>query len=118
MARNNMPVLTAEGGLNRYLDEIRKFPMLEPQEEYMLAKRYSEHEDRNAAHKLVQFAARLRAADRRPFSSPGASRLSPSDRASAHGRGDALRERVACGYDGTDRRAAHLAVSFHHRMRE
>ena len=59
MARNNMPVLTAEGGLNRYLDEIRKFPMLEPQEEYMLAKRYSEHEDRNAAHKLVTSHLRL-----------------------------------------------------------
>jgi RNA polymerase sigma-32 factor len=59
MARNNMPVLTAEGGLNRYLDEIRKFPMLEPQEEYMLAKRYSEHQDRNAAHKLVTSHLRL-----------------------------------------------------------
>jgi RNA polymerase sigma-32 factor len=59
MARNTMPVLTAEGGLNRYLDEIRKFPMLEPQEEYMLAKRYSEHEDRNAAHKLVTSHLRL-----------------------------------------------------------
>ena len=59
MARNNMPVLTAEGGLNRYLDEIRKFPMLEPQEEYMLAKRYSEHQDRNAAHKLVTHHLRL-----------------------------------------------------------
>ena len=58
MARN-MPVLTAEGGLNRYLDEIRKFPMLEPQEEYMLAKRYSEHQDRNAAHKLVTSHLRL-----------------------------------------------------------
>ena len=59
MARNTMPVLTAEGGLNRYLDEIRKFPMLEPQEEYMLAKRYAEHEDRNAAHKLVTSHLRL-----------------------------------------------------------
>jgi RNA polymerase sigma-32 factor len=53
-------MLTAgEGGLNRYLDEIRKFPMLEPQEEYMLAKRYQEHEDRNAAHKLVTSHLRL-----------------------------------------------------------
>ena len=59
MARNTMPVLTAEGGLNRYLDEIRKFPMLEPQEEYMLAKRYQDHEDRNAAHKLVTSHLRL-----------------------------------------------------------
>jgi len=59
MARNSMPVLTAEGGLNRYLDEIRKFPMLEPQEEYMLAKRYQEHQDRNAAHKLVTSHLRL-----------------------------------------------------------
>jgi len=54
-----MPMLTAEGGLNRYLDEIRKFPMLEPQEEYMLAKRYAEHQDRNAAHKLVTSHLRL-----------------------------------------------------------
>ncbi|MGV3549836.1 RNA polymerase sigma factor RpoH [Rhizobium sp.] len=59
MARNTMPMLTAEGGLNRYLDEIRKFPMLEPQEEYMLAKRYQEHEDRTAAHKLVTSHLRL-----------------------------------------------------------
>jgi RNA polymerase sigma-32 factor len=59
MARNNMPVLTAEGGLNRYLDEIRKFPMLEPQEEYMLAKRFAEHQDRNAAHRMVTSHLRL-----------------------------------------------------------
>jgi RNA polymerase sigma-32 factor len=59
MARSSMPMLTAEGGLNRYLDEIRKFPMLEPQEEYMLAKRYQEHEDRTAAHKLVTSHLRL-----------------------------------------------------------
>ncbi len=60
MARNTLPMLTAgEGGLNRYLDEIRRFPMLEPQEEYMLAKRYAEHEDRNAAHKLVTSHLRL-----------------------------------------------------------
>jgi len=59
MARNTMPMLTAEGGLNRYLDEIRKFPMLEPQEEYMLAKRYQEHQDRPAAHKLVTSHLRL-----------------------------------------------------------
>jgi RNA polymerase sigma-32 factor len=53
-------MLTAgEGGLNRYLDEIRRFPMLEPQEEYMLAKRYAEHEDRTAAHKLVTSHLRL-----------------------------------------------------------
>jgi RNA polymerase sigma-32 factor len=53
-------MLTAgEAGLNRYLDEIRRFPMLEPQEEYMLAKRYNEHEDRNAAHKLVTSHLRL-----------------------------------------------------------
>eukprot|EP01035_Chromulina_nebulosa_P039170 gene39170-52938_t len=53
-------MLTAgEGGLNRYLAEIRRFPMLEPQEEYMLAKRFAEHEDRNAAHKLVTSHLRL-----------------------------------------------------------
>ncbi|SIQ37077.1 RNA polymerase, sigma 32 subunit, RpoH [Rhizobium sp. RU20A] len=60
MARNTLPSITAgEGGLNRYLDEIRKFPMLEPQEEYMLAKRYQEHDDRKAAHKLVTSHLRL-----------------------------------------------------------
>lgn len=56
----NIPVLTAgEGGLSRYLDEIRRFPMLEPQEEYMLAKRYREHEDPAAAEKLVTSHLRL-----------------------------------------------------------
>ncbi|AFL53711.1 RNA polymerase sigma-32 factor [Sinorhizobium fredii] len=60
MARNTLPSIAAgEGGLNRYLDEIRKFPMLEPQEEYMLAKRYQEHDDRSAAHKLVTSHLRL-----------------------------------------------------------
>ena len=53
MARGLPAIMSGEGGLSRYLDEIRKFPMLEPQEEYMLAKRYLEHEDRNAAHRLV-----------------------------------------------------------------
>ncbi|MBD9387204.1 RNA polymerase sigma factor RpoH [Rhizobium sp. CG4] len=60
MARNSLPSITAgEAGLNRYLDEIRKFPMLEPQEEYMLGKRYAEHGDRDAAHKLVTSHLRL-----------------------------------------------------------
>ena len=60
MARSYLPTMTAgEAGLNRYLDEIRKFPMLEPQEEYMLAKRYQEHQDRDAAHRLVTSHLRL-----------------------------------------------------------
>ncbi len=54
-----LPVLTTESGLARYLSEIRKFPMLEPQEEYMLAKRWREHGDRDAAHKLVTSHLRL-----------------------------------------------------------
>jgi RNA polymerase sigma-32 factor len=54
-----LPVLANEGGLSRYLDEIRKFPMLEPHEEYMLAKRWREHGDREAAHKLVTSHLRL-----------------------------------------------------------
>jgi RNA polymerase sigma-32 factor len=54
-----MPIVTAEGGLSRYLEEIRRFPMLEPQEEYMLAKRWREHGDREAAHKLVTSHLRL-----------------------------------------------------------
>jgi RNA polymerase sigma-32 factor len=51
--------LTAESGLSRYLEDIRKFPMLEPQDEYMLAKRWREHGDRDAAHKLVTSHLRL-----------------------------------------------------------
>jgi len=54
-----LPILTAESGLSRYLEEIRRFPMLEPQEEYMLAKRWREHGDRTAAHKLVTSHLRL-----------------------------------------------------------
>jgi RNA polymerase sigma-32 factor len=48
-----------EGGLSRYLAEIRKFPLLDPQEEYMLAKRWREHEDTEAAHRLVTSHLRL-----------------------------------------------------------
>ena len=60
MAQTSLPVLAAgEGGLSRYLDEIRRFPMLEPQEEYMLAKRYLDYDDRDAAHKLVTSHLRL-----------------------------------------------------------
>ena len=56
----NLPVVSAGGnGLARYMQEIRKFPMLEPDEEYMLAKRYLEHDDRDAAHKLVTSHLRL-----------------------------------------------------------
>jgi RNA polymerase sigma-32 factor len=54
-----LPILSAETGLSRYLDEIRRFPMLEPQEEYMLAKRWREHGDRDAAHRLVTSHLRL-----------------------------------------------------------
>src|SRR5512132_4321742 len=54
-----LPILTAEPGLTHYLEEIRRFPMLERQEEYMLAKRWREHGDRNAAHKLVTSHLRL-----------------------------------------------------------
>ena len=54
-----LPVVTAEGGLARYLEEIRRFPMLEPQQEYMLAKSWREHGDRDAAHKLVTSHLRL-----------------------------------------------------------
>ena len=54
-----VPILTAESGLSRYLEEIRRFPMLEPQDEYMLAKRWREHGDRDAAHKLVTSHLRL-----------------------------------------------------------
>ena len=59
MAQTSLPVLTPEGGLSRYLDEIRKFPMLEPKEEYTLAKDWREKNDRAAAHKLVTSHLRL-----------------------------------------------------------
>ena len=60
MARNAaLPILTAEPGLPHYLEEIRRFPMLERQEEYMLAKCWREHGDRDAAHKLVTSHLRL-----------------------------------------------------------
>ncbi len=56
----NIPVVSnSEGGLSRYLNEIRRFPMLEPQEEYMLAKRYADYDDKSAAHKLVTSHLRL-----------------------------------------------------------
>jgi RNA polymerase sigma-32 factor len=54
-----MPALKAESGLSHYLEEIRRFPMLEPQQEYMLAKSWREHGDRDAAHKLVTSHLRL-----------------------------------------------------------
>src|SRR3954462_4106480 len=54
-----LPILTAESGLTRYLEEIRRFPMLEPQDEYTLAKRWSEHGDRDPANKLVTSHLRL-----------------------------------------------------------
>ncbi|MEM6277690.1 MAG: RNA polymerase sigma factor RpoH [Pseudomonadota bacterium] len=57
----NLPAPTPEGGLNRYLQEIRKFPMLEPEEEYMLAKAWVEQEDTRAAHKMVTSHLRLAA---------------------------------------------------------
>src|ERR1700756_3994567 len=60
MARNAaLPILTAEPGLTHYLEEIRRFPMLERQEEHLLAKRWREHGDRDAAHKLVTSHLRL-----------------------------------------------------------
>src|SRR6202165_269274 len=60
MARNAAPpIFTAEPGLTHYLEEVRRFPMLERQEEYLLAKRWREHGDRDAAHKLVTSHLRL-----------------------------------------------------------
>jgi RNA polymerase sigma-32 factor len=59
MNRNALPTVTPEGGLTRYLQEIRKFPLLEPEEEYMLAKSWREHDDTDAAHRLVTSHLRL-----------------------------------------------------------
>ncbi|MCC6864477.1 MAG: RNA polymerase sigma factor RpoH [Rhodobacteraceae bacterium] len=58
---SKLPAPSPEQGLNRYLQEIRKFPLLEPEEEYMLAKRWVDHEDARAAHKLVTSHLRLAA---------------------------------------------------------
>ncbi|HEY0312364.1 MAG TPA: RNA polymerase sigma factor RpoH [Allosphingosinicella sp.] len=54
-----IPAMGGEAGLNRYLAEIRKFPILAPEEEYMLAKRWTEHQDTDAAAKLVNSHLRL-----------------------------------------------------------
>ena len=60
MATKSLPTVgSGSVGLSRYLDEIRKFPMLEPNEEYMLAKSWKEHGDSEAAHKLVTSHLRL-----------------------------------------------------------
>jgi len=57
----NLPAPTPEGGLNRYMQEIRKFPLLEPEEEYMLAKNWVEKQDTKAAHRMVTSHLRLAA---------------------------------------------------------
>jgi RNA polymerase sigma-32 factor len=57
----NLPAPSPENGLSRYLQQIRKFPMLEPEEEYMLAKRWVEEQDTEAAHKMVTSHLRLAA---------------------------------------------------------
>ncbi|WP_296600553.1 RNA polymerase sigma factor RpoH [Phenylobacterium sp.] len=59
MAVNALAVMSPEGGLSRYLSEIRKFPMLPKDEEFMLAKRWQEHQDAEAAHKMVTSHLRL-----------------------------------------------------------
>ena len=58
---DKLPAPSPEQGLNRYLQEIRKFPLLEPEEEYMLAKAWVDHQDAEAAHKLVTSHLRLAA---------------------------------------------------------
>ncbi|GIL01987.1 MAG: RNA polymerase sigma factor RpoH [Alphaproteobacteria bacterium] len=59
MAQTLPSIAAGDSGLARYMEEIRRFPMLEPDEEYMLAKRYQEHGDRDAAHRLVTSHLRL-----------------------------------------------------------
>ncbi|HEY5226859.1 MAG TPA: RNA polymerase sigma factor RpoH [Methylovirgula sp.] len=59
MSSRGLPALQGEGGLSRYLTEIRKFPLLDPQEEYMFAKAWREHEDPEAARRLVTSHLRL-----------------------------------------------------------
>jgi RNA polymerase sigma-32 factor len=59
MSNVALPVLSGEGGLSRYMSEIRRFPVLKPEQEFMLAKRYQEHQDPRAAHQLVTSHLRL-----------------------------------------------------------
>jgi RNA polymerase sigma-32 factor len=59
MTTKNLPAPSNEGSLRRYLDEVRKFPMLAPDEEYMLAKAWRERDDTDAAHRLVTSHLRL-----------------------------------------------------------
>jgi RNA polymerase sigma-32 factor len=59
VSSRGLPVLSGEAGLSRYLSEIRKFPLLSPEEEYMFAKRWKEHEDPEAARRLVTSHLRL-----------------------------------------------------------
>ena len=59
VAGRNLPTLTPDASLSRYLQDIRKFPMLEKEEEYMLARAWQEHGDRDSAHKLVTSHLRL-----------------------------------------------------------
>ncbi len=61
MSYTNLPAPSPEAGLSRYLTEIRKFPMLEPEQEYMLAKAWVDHEDKDAAHQMVTSHLRLAA---------------------------------------------------------
>ncbi|HYV89781.1 MAG TPA: RNA polymerase sigma factor RpoH [Candidatus Polarisedimenticolia bacterium] len=58
-AIRTLPRLASDSGLSRYLQEVRKFPMLEPNEEFMLAKRWQEHQDAEAAHRLITSHLRL-----------------------------------------------------------
>ena len=69
-----IPALGGEASLNRYLSEIKKFPLLAPEQEYMLAKRFQEHGDPEAAAQLVTVAPAPRRQDR-----DGLSRLWPAD---------------------------------------
>jgi RNA polymerase sigma-32 factor len=59
MSSRGLPALSGEAGLSRYLSEIRKFPLLSPEDEYMFAKRWKEHEDPEAARRLVTSHLRL-----------------------------------------------------------
>ncbi len=59
MAQSNLPVISSDSGLTRYLQNIRKYPMLEPNEEFMLAKSYVEHQDADSAQKMITSHLRL-----------------------------------------------------------
>ena len=71
VSKTSLPAISPDGNLSRYLEQIRSFPMLEPKEEYMLAKAWKERGDVDAAHRLVTSHLRLVAKSRLAIAAMG-----------------------------------------------